>query len=106
MRSLLLPPLLVLCFGVACVPARSVTPAAQLLTLSGWFHTVWGERAHYWLIDDRQQWTELQLGADAVLPPGAPQTLEGKRVVLSGTPVSAAPRVVRVTSLSLIPERR
>lgn len=106
MRSLVLPPLLVLCLGVACAPARQATLPAQSLTLSGWFHTVWGERAHYWLIDDRQQWTELQLGTDAVLPPGAPQALEGKRVVLAGTTVSAVPRVIRVTSLSLSLERR
>lgn len=106
MRSLFLPPLLALCLAAACAPSRSKPPPTQPLTLNGWFHTVWGERAHYWLVDDRQQWTELQISDDVALPPGAPRALEGKRVVLSGTAVSAAPRVIRVASLTLSPERR
>lgn len=106
MRFLLLPLVLTFCLVAACAPVRSKPPLTQPLTLNGWFHTVWAERAHYWLVDDRQQWTELQISDDVTLPPGAPQALEGRRVVLSGTAFGAAPRVVRVTSLTLSPERR
>lgn len=69
----------------------------QISSLSGWFHTVWGDRppdadepesrstvARYGLIDDEGQWTDLAMDEATTSVPDGILALNRKPVVLQG----------------------
>jgi hypothetical protein len=78
--------------------AASEPPSGQVLSLSGWFHTVWGDRppdtdnptpshgiARYGLVDHAGEWTDLALDEEAVSSSGGLLTFNRQPVVLAGT---------------------
>jgi M6 family metalloprotease-like protein len=74
-------------------PIANAQPAASSPGLSGWLTIVWGDgqsgtnkdaQTRYYLTDDFEQTTRLQLSQDLVKPLGGPLTLNGKRVTVQG----------------------
>lgn len=99
MRRHALLVLLVLGSAAGCASARPPAPAqATQAALTGSFHVVWGDGPHFWLIDDRQQWTELVLD-DAMRRTADAARLDGRRVRVAGERIGSNPPRIRVTLL-------
>lgn len=89
--------------GVACAgEPLSVfhSPAIQQeVSLSGWFHIIWNDRARYVLINDQGRSVELLLDEDLARPFGGPRAFNRKRVKIVGERVSMPPGAVRVLAI-------
>jgi hypothetical protein len=80
-------------------PNITPTQLSNMVTITGWFTTVWNGEAHYSITDDQGQTTELLMEDETAKPLGGPLQLDRKRVTITGEIVSDSPRTVRVLSV-------
>jgi hypothetical protein len=81
------------------VPNIPPTQLSIMVTITGWFTTVWNGETHYSITDDQGQTTELLMEDEIAKPLGGPLELDRKRVTITGEIVSDSPRTVRVLSV-------
>ncbi len=76
--------------------------SARLVTITGWFVTVWNDEPHYALTDEQGQKVKLLLDDTVAKPLGGPLELDRKRVTIVGEVVSESPLVVRVLDVQFV----
>jgi hypothetical protein len=69
------------------------------VTLSGWFHVIWGDAPHYVLFDGSGRSTELVIGRDVMAALGGPSALDRQRVKVVAAPAAAPPGAMRVITI-------
>jgi hypothetical protein len=104
---------LAMCACAACSPwiggasgpsaDRSATAgvASRDTVLAGWFHTVWGERPQYLLVDDQSRSTELLISDDLLRSLGGVGGVDRRRVRARGRLVIEPQRALRVSFVEI-----
>ena len=86
------------------VSTATITPPPQpptLVTITGWFTTVWNGGEHYFITDDQGITTRLLLDEEITTPLGGPLALDRKKVTVSGEIVSDPPGALQVLSVRI-----
>ena len=78
----------------------SPTQPSQIVTITGWFTTIWNTEPHYSITDDQGQTTRLLLDEELAKPLGVPLELDRKRVTVMGEIVNEPQGALRVLSIS------
>jgi len=84
--------------------AATITPPAQsssLVTITGWFTTVWNGEPHYSITDDQGQTTRILLDVELAKPFGGPLELDRKRVTVTGEFVNEPQGALRILSINI-----
>jgi len=89
--------------ATATIPPPTSEP--NLITVTGWFTTIWNGEAHYSITNDQGQTFKLQLDEELTKPLGGPLELDRKRVTITGELISEKPATIHVLSIQFAPKQ-
>ncbi len=81
--------------------AARMLPSPRLITITGWFVTVWNGEPHYSLTDDQGNVSQLLLDPDVSKSLGGPLAFDRKRVTIVARVASESPPTLRVISIKI-----
>jgi len=82
------------------------TPPDRQISLSGWFHIIWGDAPRFLLIDDQGVAIHLEIDETVIKPFGNPRALNQKRVTITGEWLGEPNGTVHVLSIEVAKERQ
>lgn len=77
------------------------TQSPNIVTITGWFTTVWNGEPHYSITDDQGQTTRILLDVELAKPFGGPLELDRKRVTVTGEFVNDPQGALRILSINI-----
>ncbi|MFN0070555.1 MAG: hypothetical protein ACKVVP_03565 [Chloroflexota bacterium] len=80
-------------------PAASESHGNQADVVTGWFTTIWGREALYFLTDDQGQQFSLAIDPELTRPLGGLLAVDRQRVTVTGTVQAGDPPVLWVCSI-------
>ena len=96
----------VLLVGAGCAtppqPSTPATPSAEEAALTGVFHVIWGDTAHFFVTDPQGRTTELLIAEALMEPYGGPRGLMGHHVRIGGYHAAAGAGPLQVTTIERI----
>ena len=79
----------------------TISQPDQIVSLTGYFHILWGNAPKFILVDDHGLATNLDIDETVVKPFGNPRSLSQKRVTLTGKQTDGIKGVFKVLSIKV-----